>query len=1041
MAELAVRLQAAVGSTYRIDHELGGGGMSRVFLADEPALGRKVVIKVLPPEMAAGVNRDRFQREIQLAARLQHPHIVQLLAAGSADDLLWYVMPFIEGESLRTRLARSGELPVKDALRILREVADALSYAHEQGVVHRDIKPDNVLLAGKHALVTDFGVAKAVTESSAGSTLTSLGMALGTPAYMAPEQASGDPNVDHRADLYALGAMAYEMLCGQPPFTGSSPQAVLTAHVIQVPVTVSSVRPAVPAALNAIVMRCLEKHAADRWQSAEELASHLEALLTPSGGISPTSATPVVSSATEALLRWSHPLRVAVLFVVGAGLLAVVFWWLVQQLGLPDWVFLAGVILLVLGLPILLFAGRHERQRALARTTGFSTGAPVGAAAPLTTFRGAITGGIVAFATLVLGVGTFMGLRAAGVGPFATLVSAGVLSQRDRLILADFDNRTSDSTLAESVTAALRIDLAQSTMVRLMEASDIAAGLERMKRQPGGRITGEVAREIAEREGAKAVIVGEIAPLGSGFVLTARVIGTNGTTLLAERETASDATQLIAAVDQLSKKLREGIGESLKSIRAGEPLELVTTGSLDALRKYSQAERLADQARYESARLLLEEAIAIDSTFGMAWRKLAVVVGNTFLDPAKQLHASQRAYDLRDRLPERERLLATAWYFANVEIDLDREIPAYEQLLARWPEDIAALNNLSIAYGVKRRWVEAESLAARGLQLSPQTGVLWFNLIDNQVIQGRVTAAESSLKRWGEVAPEARNRFQVGYRLAWAKNDYPMAVAYADTLGRQEPLNLQALARFQKANIELLHGKLDAAEALVGEGVVLNLRRGAVQSVYNTPLPDVDAQLRGRPDLAVSRLDSILRQHPLDSLAPTNRPYLALSRQYAMAGDTAKAGHLFREYERVVPEILRRSDPERFLTQGIIALARGAYQEAIGSIRSFRDRDGCQICWQLQVGQAFDAMNQTDSAIAAYELMATFPQPGVAGKQFGLPQAYYRLGELYETKGERQKAIEYYGKFADLWKDADAELQPRVKAARERIAELTRQAN
>src|SRR5262245_35800475 len=181
--------------------------MSRVFLAEDIALARRVVIKVLPPEMAAGVNQDRFRREIQLAARLQHPHIVPLLSAGSAGDVLYYVMPFVEGESLRVKLAREGELPVTEAVRILRDVLDALAYANDKGVVHRDIKPDNVMLSSGHALVTDFGVAKAVTESTGGMTLTSLGMALGTPAYMAPEQASGSPNVDHRADLYALGAL------------------------------------------------------------------------------------------------------------------------------------------------------------------------------------------------------------------------------------------------------------------------------------------------------------------------------------------------------------------------------------------------------------------------------------------------------------------------------------------------------------------------------------------------------------------------------------------------------------------------------------------------------------------------------------------------------------------------------------------------------------------------------------------------------------------------------------------------------------------
>ena len=289
------RLQAALGDTYHIERELGGGGMSHVFVAEEVALGRKVVVKVLPPEMGAGVNAERFRREIQLAASLQHPHIVPLLNAGHTDDLVWYTMPLIEGESLRTRLAREGELPVAEAVRLLRDVADALAYAHQHGVVHRDIKPDNVLISGQHAVVTDFGVSKAITAATGEASLTSIGIALGTPAYMAPEQAAAEPHVDHRADLYALGATAYEMLTGAPPFGGEA-TVVLAAHVTRAPEPVTTRRTAVPAALGALVMRCLEKKPADRWQSAAELHQQLEVMATPSGGMTPTGAVPAAQA-------------------------------------------------------------------------------------------------------------------------------------------------------------------------------------------------------------------------------------------------------------------------------------------------------------------------------------------------------------------------------------------------------------------------------------------------------------------------------------------------------------------------------------------------------------------------------------------------------------------------------------------------------------------------------------------------------------------------------------------------------------------------
>jgi serine/threonine protein kinase len=292
-SSLQDQLQRALGNTYLLERELGGGGMSRVFVALEPALGRKVVVKVLLPELAAAVNVERFRREIQLAAQLQHPHIVPLLSAGEAEGLPYFIMPFVTGESLRTRVAREGEFPIAETVRILRDVVSALAYAHASGVIHRDVKPDNVLLSGGVAVVTDFGVAKAVSASAdaTGTTgLTSLGVALGTPAYMAPEQATASPNTDHRADIYSLGIVAYEMLTGTPPFGGRSAQQVLAAQVVEEPELVERRRPAVPPMLATLVRECLAKRPADRPQTAAQVMHVLDAIATPSGGTAATTA-------------------------------------------------------------------------------------------------------------------------------------------------------------------------------------------------------------------------------------------------------------------------------------------------------------------------------------------------------------------------------------------------------------------------------------------------------------------------------------------------------------------------------------------------------------------------------------------------------------------------------------------------------------------------------------------------------------------------------------------------------------------------------
>ncbi|MFN2570345.1 MAG: protein kinase [Gemmatimonadales bacterium] len=321
MAELSERLQDALGTAYHIEQELGGGGMSRVFVAQDTRLGRRVVIKVLPPDLALEMRVDRFNREIQLSASLQHPHIVPLLAAGGHEDLLYYTMPFVEGEPLRTRLSREGELPVRDAIRILKDVAEALAYAHARHVVHRDIKPDNVLLSGNHAVVADFGVAKAVSQAKSESGLTSVGVALGTPAYMAPEQAAGDPNVDHRADIYAFGAMAYEMLTGRAPFAGLAPHQMLAAHVTEPVVPITDHRPTLPPALAELVMACLEKNPADRPQRAQEILESLEVMATPSGSQAVSSPVATVRHVLRRRRnRWLALGALAVLVLLGGWL-------------------------------------------------------------------------------------------------------------------------------------------------------------------------------------------------------------------------------------------------------------------------------------------------------------------------------------------------------------------------------------------------------------------------------------------------------------------------------------------------------------------------------------------------------------------------------------------------------------------------------------------------------------------------------------------------------------------------------------------------
>ncbi|MDF2772565.1 MAG: protein kinase [Geminicoccaceae bacterium] len=299
-----LRAAQVVAERYQIVRELGHGGMATVYLAQDLKHMREVALKVVRSELVNVLGGGRFLREIDIAAQLRHPHIVPLYDSGESDGIVYYVMPYESGQSLRDRLRRDGKLPIDDAVVIIRDVCDALAYAHARGVVHRDIKPDNVLLSGRNALVTDFGVARAATAVTGAATSTGAGVVIGTPTYMAPEQVAADPGVDHRADIYAVGVLAYELLAGRPPFEGEAAQDVLAAQLARAPVPLSEHRSDVPPALEAIVMRCLEKRPADRWQRATAIVQALDAL---HGQVADTSLHPATiavatsSAATQTL--------------------------------------------------------------------------------------------------------------------------------------------------------------------------------------------------------------------------------------------------------------------------------------------------------------------------------------------------------------------------------------------------------------------------------------------------------------------------------------------------------------------------------------------------------------------------------------------------------------------------------------------------------------------------------------------------------------------------------------------------------------------
>ena len=687
----------------------------------------------------------------------------------------------------------------------------------------------------------------------------------------------------------------------------------------------------------------------------------------------------------------------------------------------------------------MLWTGVIERRRALAGSTGRAA-VPAGVQRWFT-WRRALFGGAAAFGLLGLCTGVYMAMRLLGIGPVGTLVASGVLAQRDRLVLADFENRTADSTLGPSLTEALRVDLAQSGAIRLLDAAAVGQALGRMGRQPGGPLDLALARELAQREGAKAVVHGQIDPLGRGYVVSAELVSAaDGAALVSVRENAQDDGAIIAAVDRLSHRLRERIGESLKTIRASDPLEQVTTRSLEALRKYSQGVRASDAVDMARAVALLEEAIALDTTFAMAYRKLAVVLSNAGGAQSRIAAAATQAFRHRDRLTPFERDLADAYYYTRVVYDPAKTEAAYRAALEQQPENGVALNNLALVLNGLRRFSEAESITTRGLAVAPTQWALYINAMQAQVALGKFTdAARTAALLERRASGNPMVRFTRAF-LTSARREYDSAEVETRALAQtaRDP-TWQASAAGGLAALYLVRGRLAAAEAQLRRAMTMDEQRGVpgryVEDAIGIAIMNV--HYRNAPDAARREVEEALRRHPLASIPAEDRPYLALAFLYADAGQPDRARQILAEFETAVPEGARRGQPFRYGAAAQIAFAEGRIEEAIRDYRTWYDEDGCAVCGLFLLGRAYERAGQRDSAVAVYERAVTTPGYFRAFEEEAtLGPTYRRLGELYEQRGDTARAREYYGRFVELWKDADAELQPSVREVRQRLVKL-----
>jgi eukaryotic-like serine/threonine-protein kinase len=804
-------------------------------------------------------------------------------------------------------------------------------------------------------------------------------VAIGTPAYMAPEQASGG-QVDGRTDVYALGCVLYEMLAGEPPFTGRTPQAVIAKRFAHAAPSVLIVRPTMPRTMDEALRKAMATVPADRFATAAQFAQALEASSGP-------------HAATES----------------------------------------AAV------------SGRKLSSRQV------------------------LVRGMLALAAVATVVGGYMTLRELGVGSPKTLLSTGMLKQRERIIIADLQSRTPDSLLGLAASEALRTDFAQSSVVTSLPATQVAEVLQRMRRPATDRLDPGLAREVAIREGIKAMVTGEITAIGQGYLLSVQLVSPqSGEILAAEREAAEDVTKIVRAIDRLSKRLRGRIGEPLRSLRSEPPLEKVTTSSLEALWKYTQAIRVGDWERdFGGGIPLLEEAVALDTSFATAWR----VLGGYLLaigERERGVEAFEKAIQYRDRLTDQERDHTLALYYGEVTFELDKAAAAYRAALDRHPNDGLALTNLPGIYNtlgqparaetLLRRLITLDTLAEaelRGVggdpddQLRANWANSWVGLGFTQVGLGKLREAEltfqRAVERYGNI-----NIIESSVLLYWsAVGKYASAESLgAVYLDKYTGTEDRRYAIDQLAQMASARGRLALSERRFREAMELSANQPNATAYLEdaVSLGFLDIWFRRKPGRGLETVEAALRRYPLASLKPMDRPYLPIAVAYAVAGKPQKARELLTTFEREVPPMYRRrTETFRLWAWGQVAMAEGRIPDAVSELEAFASATAsdCRPCGLAALAQAYDRAGKVDSAIATYERYVRTPhimrlawvrRLGNDGTQ--LAPAHKRLGELYEQRGDRARARHHYARLVELWRDCDSELRPAVTEVKQRLHQL-----